>query len=147
MLNLVGLGGTFDHLHKGHKLLIHTALKVSDRVVIGLTSEKLLKNKKYFEKIETYEEREKNINEYIKQVTDPKRVQIIELNDPFGPPIHDSSYEGIVVSQETYNGALNINEIRNEKGFKPLIIIVVPIIKDKENKKINSTSIREKIKY
>jgi len=57
----------------------------------------------------------------------------------------DPEYEGLIVSQETYDNALKLSNIRENKGLKPLILIVIPIIKDKENKKINSTSIREKI--
>ena len=47
MLNLVGTGSSFDYLHDGYKLLIETALKVSNKVVIGLTTQKMLKRKKF----------------------------------------------------------------------------------------------------
>ena len=40
------MGGTFDHLHDGHKFLLRTALRLSNNIEIGLTSQKLLKNKK-----------------------------------------------------------------------------------------------------
>ncbi len=53
-----------------------------------------------------------------------------------------ADYEGIIVSQETYEGALKINQIREEKGFRPLIIVVIPLILDKKKNKISSTSIR-----
>lgn len=138
------MGGTFDHLHNGHKYLIKTALSISKKIVIGLTTEKLLKNKKVASKIENYKTREKKINNFIENITDLNRVEIVELNDPYGPPINEPEYEGIVVSQETYETAIKINEIRENKGFKPLIIIVIPIIKDENNNKISSTAIREK---
>jgi len=54
-------------------------------------------------------------------------------------------YNGIVVSQETYSGALKINEIRTEKGFKPLIIVVIPLLTDENNQRICSTAICEKL--
>lgn len=138
------MGGTFDHLHNGHKYLIKTALSISKEIVIGLTTEKLLKNKKAASKIEDYKTREKNISNFIENITDLNRVEIVELNDPYGPPINVPEYEGIVVSQETYETAIKINEIRENKGFKPLIIIIIPIIKDENNKKISSTVIRQK---
>lgn len=138
------MGGTFDHLHNGHKYLIKTALSISKKIVIGLTTEKLLKNKKVASKIEDYKTREKKINNFIENITDLNRVEIVELNDPYGPPINEPEYEGIVVSQETYETAIKINEIRENEGFKPLIIIVIPIIKDENNNKISSTAIREK---
>jgi pantetheine-phosphate adenylyltransferase len=140
------MGGTFDHLHEGHKYLITTALSVSEKIVIGLTTEKLLKNKKFFSKLEDYKTREKNLRSFIKTIVDSNRVEIMELNDLYGPPINEPEYEGIIVSQETYKTAVKINEIREQKGFKPLIIIVIPIIKDKNNNKISSTAIRKNLK-
>ncbi len=139
------MGGTFDHLHEGHKSLIKTALSISNNIVIGLTTEKLLKNKKAASKLENYETRKRNLEDFIKIIADITRVQIIELNDIYGPPINEPDYDGIVVSQETYKIAVKINEIRENKGFKPLIVIVIPIIKDENNQKISSTSIREKL--
>lgn len=140
------MGGTFDHLHEGHKYLIKIALSFSNKVVIGLTTKDLLKNKKHAHKIEDYKTRKQNLREFIKTITEINRVEIIPLNDPYGPPIHESDYEGIIVSQETYNTALQINEIRENKGFNPLIIIVIPIIRDRNKEKVSSTSIREKLK-
>jgi len=55
----------------------------------------------------------------------------------------DPEYEGLIVSQETYENALKLNNNREEMGLKPLILIVIPIIKDKNKKKISSTSIRD----
>lgn len=146
MLNLVGMGGTFDHLHEGHKLLIETALSLSHKVTIGLTTQEMLKRKKYASKIESYETRKKKIENFISGIADLDRVKIIELDNPYGPPINDPEYEGIVVSQETYKGALRINEIREDKGFTPLIIIVIPLIMGEENQRLSSTVIREKLK-
>lgn len=139
------MGGTFDHLHKGHEILINTALSISNNVVIGLTTKDLLSNKQYASKLENYETREKNLKIFISSFTDLKRVKIIKLDNPYGPPVKDPEYEGIVVSQETYKVALKINEIRESKGFKPLTIIVIPMVRDNNNNKLSSTSIREKL--
>ncbi len=138
------MGGTFDHLHKGHELLIKTALSISKKVLIGLTTENILKNKKYFSKLEDYRTRENNIKKFVGSFTDLKRIKIVELVDSYGPPINDPEYEGLVVSQETYPTALKMNEIRETKGFNPMIIIIIPILKNEDDKKLSSTSIREK---
>ena len=46
----VALGGTFDHLHNGHKLLLTQALLCSDqKIVCGVTTDALLKKKAYAE--------------------------------------------------------------------------------------------------
>lgn len=110
-----------------------------------MTTESLLKNKKVASKLETYETRKRNLQEFIKTIADINRAQIIELNDIYGPPINEPEYDGLVVSQETYKVGVKINEIRESKGLTPLIIIVIPIIKDENNQKISSTSIREEI--
>lgn len=145
MLKLVGLGGTFDHFHEGHKLLLKTALRVSKKVFVGVTSDQLLKNKKYSMQLQDYSQREENVINFLKSTGNMEKCEIVKLNDPYGPPIHESEYEGIVVSQETYNNALKINQIREEKGFDPLIIIVIPYVKNKDNERISSTKIREKL--
>jgi len=139
------MGGTFDHLHEGHKYLIKTALTFSKKVVIGLTVEELHKNKKFASKIEDFETRKEHLHEFIASIADPKRIEIIPLKDGYGPPINEPSYEAIIVSEETYNGALKINQIRVDKGFSPLIIIVIPMIKDSNNRIISSTSIRSSL--
>lgn len=145
IFNKLGMGGSFDHLHEGHKYLIKIALSLSRKVIIGLTTKILLKNKRFPSKIETYKTREENLKGFIKTYTDISRVEIIPLEDPYGPPIHEPDYESIIVSQETYKTALKINEIRESKGFKPIIIIVIPFIKDHKNQKISSTAIREQL--
>ena len=142
ILNKIGIGGTFDHLHDGHKSLIMIALSLSEKVVIGLTSDNLLTKKKFRSKIENYQKRLEILKSYISETSDLSRVEIIKLEDPYGPPINEADYEGIIVSQETYEGALKINQIRGEKGFNPLIIVVIPLILDNKNNKISSTSIR-----
>ncbi len=139
------MGGTFDHLHIGHELLIKTALSISKKVLIGLTTENMLKNKKHFSKLEDYWTRENNIKKFVSSFTDLKRIKIVELMDSYGPPINDPEYEGLVVSQETYPTALKMNEIRETKGFNPMIIIIIPILKSEDDKKLSSTSIREKL--
>jgi pantetheine-phosphate adenylyltransferase len=139
------MGGTFDHLHDGHKFLIKTALLLSKKIVIGLTTEDLLNKKKNAAKIENYKTREQNLVAFIDSIGHLNRVEIIPLNDLYGPPIHEPEYEGIITSQETYKNALKINEIRESKSFTPLIIIVIPMIKDRNKNILSSTAIREKL--
>ncbi len=139
------MGGTFDHLHDGHKFLIKTALLFSKKIVIGLATENLLKKKKHATKIENYQIREQNLKTFIDSIGYLNRVEIVPLNDPYGPPVHEPEYEGIIASQETYKNALKINEIRESKSFTPLIIIVIPMIKDRNKNILSSTAIREKL--
>jgi pantetheine-phosphate adenylyltransferase len=139
------MGGTFDHLHDGHKFLIKTALLLSKKIVIGLTTEDLIKTKKHATKIENYKTRERNLKAFIDSIGHLNRVEIVPLNDPYGPPVHEPEYEGLIVSKETYKNALKINKIRETKSFTPLIIIVIPLIKDGNKNILSSTAIREKL--
>ncbi|MCJ1288846.1 hypothetical protein MMC34_000376 [Xylographa carneopallida] len=72
----VAVGGTFDHLHAGHKLLLTaTALilepsarhpNVQQRsLTIGITGDALLKNKKYPEVLETWAERQQAVCDFL----------------------------------------------------------------------------------
>jgi len=141
------MGGTFDHLHDGHKFLLRTALKLSHNIEIGLTSQKLLKNKKAISKLEDYNTRETNLKNFICSFTDLSRVNIVEIKnwDDMAKYSQDPDYEGLILSQETYSNAVKLNELREEKGLNPLILIVIPLIKDKSSQKISSTAIREKL--
>jgi len=141
------MGGTFDHLHDGHKFLLRSALKLSHNIEIGLTSQNLLKNKKAISKLEDYNTRETNLKNYICSFTDLSRVNIVEIKnwDDMAKYSQDPDYEGLILSQETYSNAVKLNELREEKGLNPLILIVIPLIKDKSSQKISSTAIREKL--
>ncbi|KAI1193138.1 cytidylyltransferase [Nemania serpens] len=72
---VVCLGGTFDHLHAGHKLLLTAAailLKVPEappavpaRFIIGVTGDELLKRKKYAELVQPWDLRVANVIEFL----------------------------------------------------------------------------------
>ncbi|MFX0006168.1 MAG: pantetheine-phosphate adenylyltransferase [Promethearchaeota archaeon] len=147
MLKKVGLGGTFDHLHEGHKFLLRTALSVAEFVEIGLTSQDLLKNKQFTSKLEDYKTRKENLLMYIESIADLKRIKIVEIRNwtDMDKYAQDPEYEGLVVSFETYENAQKLNENREKEGLNPLVLIVIPLLKDKDNIKISSTSIREKL--
>ncbi|RGP60684.1 phosphopantetheine adenylyltransferase [Fusarium longipes] len=65
--NTVCLGGTFDHLHPGHKLLLHASAillnippKDSEKtctLIVGISSDELLAKKKYAEELQPWTER------------------------------------------------------------------------------------------
>ena len=141
------MGGTFDHLHDGHKYLLRTALNISQFIEIGLTSQDLLDNKKGFSKLEDYATRKTNLKDFISSFTDLNRVSIVEIKDwnDMAKYSQDPDYEGLILSQETYSNAVKLNELREQKGLKPIILIVIPLLKDKNSRKISSTAIREKL--
>lgn len=141
------MGGTFDHLHDGHKYLLRIALNIANSIEIGLTSQELLKNKKAASKLENYKTRETNLKNFIRSFADLNRVNIVEIKnwDDMAKYSQDPEYEGLILSQETYPNAVKLNELREKKGLNPIILIVVPLIKDENNRKLSSTAIREKL--
>ncbi len=143
----MGLGGTFDHLHDGHKFLLKTALSVAEFVEIGLTSQDLLKNKQFASELEDYNTRKENLINYVKSIADINRINIVEIQNwaDMDKYAQDPEYEGLIVSQETYENAIKLNENREKKGLNPLVLVVIPILKNEENVKISSTLIRKKL--
>jgi len=132
----------------GHKFLLKTALSLSQTIEIGLTSQDLLKNKKAPSKLEDYNTRKNTLKAFISTFTDIHRVNIVEIRnwDDMAIYSQDPEYEGLIVSQETYSNAVKLSEQREAKGLGPLILIVIPLLKDKNNKIISSTVIREELK-
>ncbi|CAG7565795.1 unnamed protein product [Fusarium equiseti] len=73
--NTVCLGGTFDHLHPGHKLLLHASAlllnippKDSDKtctLIVGISSDELLAKKKYAEELQPWTERTQTVLSFL----------------------------------------------------------------------------------
>lgn len=92
------VGGTFDHLHIGHKLLLTMTLFAADDAshgqprssIIGITGDELLKNKKHFSVLESWSDRQKAVADFCDSLIDfsPASAatgkQVTERNDP-GP--------------------------------------------------------------
>ncbi len=136
--NRVAVGGTFDKFHYGHRKLISTAFEIGEHVEIGVTSNVFASKKGDVDSCDT---RMGNLNEFLSQIHD--NFHISRLDDPYGPTIHDEDYDAIVVSEETEPNAIKINEIRAEKGMKPLDIVVVSFVLADDGIPISSTRIRQ----
>jgi pantetheine-phosphate adenylyltransferase len=137
----VVVGGTFDRLHLGHKALLRKAFEVGKIVYIGLTSDEMVRNKPYAERILPYEHRLKDLLKFI-EVNGYTDYRIMKIHTAIGFADSMKSLEAIVVSEETYKGALIVNRAREEKGLKPLDIVTIPIIKSYLGDKISSSLIR-----
>ncbi len=62
----VAVGGTFNPLHDGHKTILTKAFEIGDEVVIGLTSNEMIKIKTV--PLQDYESRRQNLLEYIRSI-------------------------------------------------------------------------------
>lgn len=157
----VCLGGTFDHLHPGHKLLIHATvllLKVPEKdsgktceLIVGISGDELLTNKKYAEELQPWTERATNVlsflhtllnfnttaspatashpEEMVAMMRDGTvRVRCVNIHDPFGPTISEEGIQAICVSGETRSGGSAINERRKEKGWEELDVYEIDVL-------------------
>ena len=114
------LGGTFDRLHGGHKLLLATAFKLAKKVLIGLTTDELAKRgKKVPHLIWPYEKRVKDVKDFLHSlgITDD-RIEIKPLSRATQYADEIPELEIIVLSPETYGRLLDINDLRREKDIR-----------------------------
>ncbi|KAF8535083.1 hypothetical protein BDD12DRAFT_754063, partial [Trichophaea hybrida] len=143
------VGGTFDHLHLGHKLLLTCTAYMgapetpTTRLIVGLTGPEMLKTKKHAEKIESYKLRAEGALEFIRGIPKTLLVQISELRDPFGPTITEEGITALVVTKETESGGAAVNKKREEKGWDPLEVGVVDLLMD-GGEKLSSTELRRR---
>jgi phosphopantetheine adenylyltransferase len=100
----VAVGGTFDHLHIGHKLLLtmfafmlgrrqpSTPEATPSVLTVGITGDALLRNKKFAEHLESWKARQETVHNFLSSLvyfgpSDDGRIQVQEINDP-GPNGH-----------------------------------------------------------
>ena len=133
----VVIGGTFDILHEGHRALLRNAFELGE-VTIGLTSDAMARAVKGRE-VKDFLRRKKELEDFIEKefkVT-PK---ILKIEDKFGPTLTDD-FDCIVVSPETYNTALLINQERQRRGKNHLEIIKIDFVLAEDGQPISSNRI------
>jgi cytidyltransferase-like protein len=138
----VAVGGTFDELHKGHKTLLYKAFEVGRKVVIGLSSDEFVSRMGKPHDTASYNERRKELDDYLKQSGLAKRAEIVPLNDPFGLTISGKDLDALIVSKETQRTAEKINEKRQISKLPLLEIIAVNMVPAENNVPISTTRIR-----
>jgi pantetheine-phosphate adenylyltransferase len=124
----IALGGTFDRLHNGHRKLLCLASRSSSHsLIVGIMGDPMLRSKKGADRIQPFALRRRAVEDFLRVVRPAgfAGVELVELQDPYGPTIVDPTVDGIVVSSETLAGAIKINSLRAEKGMQPLRVGVV----------------------
>ncbi|CAH0473703.1 unnamed protein product [Peronospora belbahrii] len=141
--DLVILGGTFDHLHNGHKKLLSLAVGIcANRMIVGVTADRMLKQKSYAELLEPLGKRKSAVRAYIAFLNPNISADIVTIEDPFGPAIVVPEAAAMVVSTETLLGAIKINSIRVDRGLPKVHIFAC---RRTESSTLSSSCIREKI--
>ena len=138
----VAVGGTFDELHKGHRVLLQKAFEIGDRVLVGLCADEFAKQLAKPHVTASYEERLEELKAFIANLNNSGRAEIIPLNDPYGPTVTDRCIQALVVSEETRLIADKINKLRIGKSLEPLSIVVVKMVPSENCAPISTTKIR-----
>lgn len=96
----VAVGGTFDHLHDGHKALLSKAFEIGESPLIGITSDRMVRER-YADDIQTLKHRKKNLKDFLRKHGWLERADLTTISDFTGPVADDGEFEAIVVSEET----------------------------------------------
>lgn len=143
------LGGTFDRLHAGHKILLSEAvLRSSKKVTVGVTDGPMLHSKKMWELIQPCEVRKQKVLDFLQDIDPSLEYDIVSITDMFGPTKDDPSFENLIVSAETQGGGEKVNELRVSNNLKPLDVVSVPLLPSEnkldeyEEDKLSSSNLR-----
>ena len=139
--SLIAMGGTFDIIHHGHITLLSTAFDISEKVIIGLTSDEFVQ-KKGKTPIHKYDERLKNLISVIFHKFPNTNFEISQLNNDFGPAVLEKDVQALIVSDETSDQGNVLNKLRTERNLPLVEVIVVPMFLAKDGVRISSTRIK-----
>ena len=133
------VGGTFDRLHAGHRLLLDAAVNAAQSVEVHVTSDEMADQKSSH--IQSFEDRRHALLDWIESHA-PKRVTVHQLNDVHGPAPHHKEADCIVATPETKGQCEQINQQRMANGLSTLAIIEVQHMRDVNGEIISSSRIR-----
>ena len=138
---MIALGGTFDIIHAGHIALLDKGFSISEKVIIGLTSDELAE-KKGKKLVNSFQIRYSTLESLLKEKFPRSLFEIVELDNDFGPAVLDGNVNALVVSEETHSKGELLNKLRLEQGQSPVAIIIVPMVLAKDGSRISTTRIR-----
>ncbi|KAJ3009434.1 hypothetical protein HKX48_007934 [Thoreauomyces humboldtii] len=151
----VAMGGTFDHLHAGHRILLTmSAWLTGKRLICGVMDldEERLARKKGASRMESLEARLKGVRTFLDLVRKSPVVkhEVVPISDAYGPTRDDPDVQAIVGSAETREGCEAVNTLRAELGLSKLDVHIIDVIsptsanvkKDDMAHKISSSAIR-----
>ncbi|XP_049873172.1 bifunctional coenzyme A synthase isoform X2 [Pectinophora gossypiella] len=139
----VALGGTFDRLHNGHKILLSQAvLRATKHVTVGVCDVNMIRFKKLWELIEPVEKRIEAVLNFLKDVNPDLEYNVLPIQDVYGPTKDDPKFQLLVVSEETVRGAQKVNEKRRENGVSPLEVHVIGLTEDQYEKRSQEEEVK-----
>ena len=135
------VGGTFDPLHDGHKVLLGRSFDIAGHhghVVIGLTTDSFASRKVH--PIRSFEVRKSELEQYISSRNFSTPFVVEPLQDRFGSAL-DADFDAIIVSEETLPVVVKINKLRRQTGRKKVDIHQISCVLAEDGRWISSTRI------
>ena len=142
--NVAAVGGTFDHLHAGHKILLSMTSFISSSSIVGVTGASLLKNKKFADKMQSYDLRAENVKKFMGMVS-CRPVEVVKIEDVAGPTGTRDEIDVLVASKETESSRSSIDSIRLERGLRKLEYRFIELVGGEGAEKMSSTAIRARL--
>ncbi|KAI8924699.1 hypothetical protein BC831DRAFT_402087 [Entophlyctis helioformis] len=125
----VALGGTFDHLHAGHKILLSsTAWLATKRIICGIQSPSGLRKKADYAFMEPVADRLATTKAFLHRICRGIVHHVVPIQDDYGPTRDDASIQAIVGSAETAKGCESVNKVRKEGHLSPLHVFIIDVI-------------------
>mmetsp|Transcript_9630 Transcript_9630/g.14261 ORF Transcript_9630/g.14261 Transcript_9630/m.14261 type:complete len:490 (+) Transcript_9630:144-1613(+) len=136
----VAVGGTFDGMHYGHRKLLTLAVSsvrpITGKLLIGVTTDEMLKSKTFSNLIPPLKERMASVRNFVDALAPgmKDRMKIVPITDAFGPPgappstdehgRNNNDFDALVLSHETLETgyALNCHRVDILK-MKPLTLL------------------------
>ncbi|KDR73619.1 hypothetical protein GALMADRAFT_251363 [Galerina marginata CBS 339.88] len=126
---VTALGGTFDHLHAGHKILLSMGAYITSRkLIVGITDDELLKNKANRHILQKLPVRTEKVRQFLNFFKPEIVPEIVPITDVYGPTGWDPDIQALVVSKETLSGADAIAKHRQEHKLPPLRTFLIDVI-------------------
>ncbi|HID18223.1 TPA: pantetheine-phosphate adenylyltransferase [Candidatus Bathyarchaeota archaeon] len=137
----LGLGGTFDLLHRGHEYVLRLAFQLAEKVVLGLSTDELASEIKG-RKVTPFPERKSRLKAFLEGEGLVSRAEIVSIDGRLGTATEDPEMDAVLISHENRSQAAMINEERSRKGLKPLKIVFFEKVLAEDGKPISAARIR-----
>ncbi|XP_046373874.2 bifunctional coenzyme A synthase-like [Haliotis rufescens] len=147
----VVLGGTFDRLHVGHKILLSEGCMFANKkLTVGISEGKMNDKKVVAELMEPLSVRTSAVEDFIKDIKPTIEPDAVTIFDAYGPTVTDPDFQCIILSDETRKGGAMVNTEREKQGMNRLEQVVIDLVADNshtpdEDDKVSSSSLRKRL--